>query len=204
MATVSTVLTQLRYDLSSISEIIWVDAELVEYLNRAIRILNAELVAINSDLVLSSDSLALAEAARYVAEPTNCFSLRSLWISDDEIEIVDVDELYEDRQYIGTDTGQPTKAAHSSAQILFDYTADAAYTITAYFNLLVSDVTTSSNMPYSDRFDDQLKTAVIMFAKHRAGMLTNPDAEIAAMFRTLALRKQYSRMGKPKHIGFGI
>lgn len=204
MATVSTVLTQLRYDLSSISDIIWVDAELVEYMNRAIRILNSELVAINSDLVHSTDTKTLALAGNSVAEPTSCYSLRSVWIEDDELKVVDVDEIYEDRQYIETDTGQPLKVAHSSATLIFDYTADAAYTVTIYFNTLVSDVTTASSMPYSDRFNDQLKTAVAMFAKHRAGILANPDIEIANLFRTVSLRKQFSRMGKPKHIGFGI
>ena len=118
--------------------------------------------------------------------------------------IVDVDEIDEDLIYNGTAEGQPTKCAHSSATLVFEIIADQEYTITIYFNTLVSDVTTSSSMPYSDRFNDQLKTAVVMLAKHRAGLLTNPDVEIAGMFRTLALRKQYSRMGKPKNIGFGI
>lgn len=82
MALVSALITSMRYDLRDYADREYPDPELLEYLNRAVIALESALLSIDSDWLYHTGTAVLASGQNKVAQPTNCISIRSIWVSD--------------------------------------------------------------------------------------------------------------------------
>ena len=80
MALASAIITSARYDLRYLDETEFTDAELLDYLNRAIVQLDSVLAGQGSDWVHETSAETLASAANSFVAPTDMIDVRSLWI----------------------------------------------------------------------------------------------------------------------------
>ena len=166
MSTASSVLDGIRYDLRSYGDVDFDQPQLVHYLNRAIRILDYMLAQHNSDWTLNTGTTTLSSGANSATVPTSAFNIREVWISEDRKEFLDQMALYYKREFRESDTAEPNFWTHSNDNILFEVTANAAYTVTVYYDKLSSTISDeNSTMPYEGRFDEHLREAVVLMAQ---------------------------------------
>lgn len=181
MATINTVITEARYDLRDTSSTLYTDAELYYYANRGLVQLDNVLSALNSDWVYNEASLALISGRNYLAAPTNCMVVRSAWISSDELVKTSPKDIYEKRKYI-TATGQPYYFAEVGANLQFEYTTGAAYTVKAYYDLRATALVAGASMPYGDEFNAAIREMIVTLAHKRNETNVFPDSEIYNFF----------------------
>lgn len=189
MATVLSVITSARYDIKDGAARDPVDDVLVDFVNRAVHILDSQLSSLGSDFVHQTETLTLSAAANSVSIPTRCIRVRSLWISTDELDKMSTDAMYNRRKYLST-TGQPDFWANEGANIIFDKTADAEYSITAHFDQRVDTLVKTDSMPYSDEFNEVIREAIVMMARNRDGQKkTYGAADIEMAIKNVAVQK---------------
>lgn len=170
---VSTLISDIRYDLRDYGEQSYDDTYLVNMLNRGVKILERELIAFNSDLTKKSTTATLSTSENSVELDNTIDSIIRVYIDQTELYHITLEELYRRRiDVIGSSTGQPyyyatwIKPSGSDGRAIgFDYTADQDYTISYIYNELTSTLTTSSYMPYDDMFNDYLREGVVLFAQ---------------------------------------
>uniref|UniRef100_A0A6H1ZTW8 Uncharacterized protein n=1 Tax=viral metagenome TaxID=1070528 RepID=A0A6H1ZTW8_9ZZZZ len=203
MATASSVITSSRYDLRDTGSIEYSDAELLEYLNRAIISLDAALASLNSDWVEDETTWTLTTNASTLTQTTNVRTIRTLWIGDDRIWKTALDEIRRKRKFI-TAAGQPDYYAQNGTTIVFERKADQSYTVTAHINKATGTLTTSSNMPYNDEFNEPLRQAVVLIAKARNELSVVADAALFEFFMSAATVNVIKRKYIPKkyYLGF--
>ena len=200
MATVQSLITSARYDLRDYGKgLIFDNAELVDYLNRLVPIMDSTLASLNSDLVEAEDSdLDTTDGQRYVdlsgLNSDLWDSLRSVWIDQDELTKISVDEMRRKRIWEGSNEGQPCYYALSNRLMLFEKYADDAYDLTIYYNAKTATLTLTSNMPYNSIFDQLFREMLVQHAKaKKEGQLMQTDAYFQSVFRTRALQENLRR-----------
>ena len=203
MATVSTILTNARYDLRDENQTQYTDAMLVNFLNRGLFQLCSVLGQIDSDWVKSSSDLDLTEGDNYVALPTDFSTPISAWIDTTEIykdSWEKVKALYRN----SSSSGQPYKYAIESTNIIFNCDADDDYTIEFLYKKTAATLTTSSNMPFNDEFDLPLMQSMILIAKHKDEYDVAGDAALQDFFMDACNSKIVSRNHTPKRFNLGF
>ena len=90
MATVSTTLTNIGYQLGEAKPVTYGYAELLVYLNKALTNLTSELIALDSDWVLKKAGALLLEGKNSITMPTRCISARKIWITDVALQRTDI------------------------------------------------------------------------------------------------------------------
>jgi len=207
MATAAEILASARYDLRDARATQYSQAELLDYLNRALIVLNSTLLGLHSDWVHATDtSTTLTSATNSITQPTGCNSIRSIWYGTDEFYEKSVDYIYDRRKDIGSQTGKPEYWAHEATSVIFDYTADQDYLLTIHYDakasvLTIADVggeTETSDMPYNDEFNQPLREALIIMAKNREEYDVSGHAYLEAVFMNAAMQNQISRRFTPK------
>lgn len=288
MATVSTTLTNIGYQLGEAKPVTYGTAELLVYLNKAMNQLTSELLAVDSDWVMKRAADLLVTGKGLITAPTGCVSVRKVYITDVAMERTDIsftisgspdviasvagnfttegfiaaDKIFvygstsNDGEYeiesvaadglslnipngslplgeIAGDTvtvvksadnevyerdlntlyllrkdlagsGEPEFFAHSAGNIIFDYIADEDYGVEVFYSGRETALTSSSNMPYSDEFNDLLESAVVMMAKNRMDRIKNMDSALMSMFKTAAMANNLARSWSPKRRFLGF
>ena len=212
MATVDTFIDSARYDLRDYQGgLEFDDDEILEYINRMVIVLDSTLTALNSSHVHGTDSTVdLLIATNSVDIKTNLNSgnwdsIRSVWISQNRLEKISVDLMYYKRKYLSTSTGQPQFWAHEGDNLIFDLTADQKYDLTIHYNKRTATLTTASNMPYSDRFNQIFRELLVMHAKaKKEGSIAPPEQMYSAMFRRVAIEDQIRIDFVPKNYRIGF
>ena len=196
MTTVATFISGLRFDLRDYqSGLEFDDDELIEYINRMRSILDSTLASLNSSYVHGTANLTLAQAGNSINLSTllnsgNYDTVRSVWIGTDQKEKISVDKMYYKRQFI-SDTREPDFWALESPYMIFDSTADAAYTVKVFYNKTTSTLTTASTMPYNDKFNSVFRELVVMHAKaKKEGQISPSEQMYQSMFRAKAMADQ--------------
>jgi hypothetical protein len=105
MGTVADFIDSARYDLRDYNTgLEFDDEELLVYINRMAKVLDSTLTALNSSFVHAQSWLALAAGAYKIDARTNLNSgnwdsIRSVWLKDDQLQKIPVDELYYKREF---------------------------------------------------------------------------------------------------------
>lgn len=193
MATVASVITSGRYDLRDSSELKWSDAELLDYLNRALIQLDNALSANNSDWVYTEDTTTtLSEDGNSVSVPTGTIVVRDVWIGSDRLFKQDPPVIMYKRQFV-TSERQPYHWAHQGANIIFEATADTDYSLEIYYDKRATALTSVGDMPYSDEFNGPLRQMMVFCAKNRDEFDVNIDAQMYNFFLDSALGNTIKR-----------
>lgn len=206
MSTVSTVLTSARYDLrdTNSSRYLYSNAELMDYLNRAIRVLDAELRGLNSDWVHQQTTLSISTNASTVSQAAGWAAVRSLWIGDDEITKKSLDYINAKRKSV-TAAGQPDYYAQNGVTLIFERRSNNDYTITSHIDKFAPLIaSTGDPMPFNGEFDDPLMASVILLAKNRNELSLVTDAVLHDLFKSASMKNVIKRNFVPKrrHLGF--
>jgi hypothetical protein len=137
MATVQSVLDAARYDLVDFTDGVGVgiefdDTELLHYLNRMVGIMDSTLASLNSDLVHGTEEDIDTVADQNYIDLVNMNggywdSIRSIWIGDNRLEKITLDQLYYKRKFL-TNAAEPRYYALEGTVVQFDVDADAAHT----------------------------------------------------------------------------
>jgi hypothetical protein len=178
--TVLNLIGKLRYDLrDTVPEYTYSDAELIEYLNRAVLNLDYELSRVNSDLVAKSSDVTLSSSDTSVDLPTGCILVRDAWIGTAQLNaLTPYNQLQYDRQRQST-TGQPTYYCQAGNKVEFNKTADQDYTVKLFYDVrtytsvnpnISLDLVSSDTMPYNDIYNNAIKQAIVLQAKSRNEM----------------------------------
>ena len=204
MALASAIITSGRYDLRDTNINQYEDPELLDYLNRSLVQLDAALLALSSDWLHASDlSSTLSSGTDSVTAPTRCLSIRSLWIGTNQKTQKSPDVIEYKSQFISS-TGEPSFFALQGANIIFERTADDDYTLKNYYNRYASTLETSSTMPYSSQFDQELRQGMVLAAKARQERATDIDGLLLDYFTEAAANKAMKRQFKPKPYRLGF
>lgn len=202
MAKAKAVIQSIKYDLNETEAKVWGDTELLELLNRAVFALDSRLSTLNSDWVETSDSLTLASGASTATAPTRCMSAQKVWNSTTCLTKASSQYVRNQLQLNGTGTGSPTCWAHGGVDIIFNRLADAEYTLTIFYRTYSAALTKTTDMPYDDQFNQELRQASTFIAKSRnssvidgkvSGHLTNADADLIDWFNRSSLARIVAR-----------
>lgn len=199
MAAASTLITSARYDLRDSNSTQYTDAELLDYINRAIEVLDSALLSIDSEMIIEEDtSTTLTSATNNVTAPTSSMSIRSIYISTDQLTKTSPADIYYRRIY-DTSTGQPYYWCEKDTSILFDCTADQDYSLKIYYNSKTTALTaTTDDMPYNDMFNQEIREAVSITAKNRENEFAGVNSVLFQMFKDAAMARVVSRNYVPK------
>lgn len=201
MTTLATLLTSVRYDLRDSDSNVFSDAELVDFFNRMLFQLDTILDSMDSDWVRGSTTLSLSKDASSVSLPSDFLSDNSLWYGTAQLDKEDLAYIEEFRQ-LQSVSGRPTKYAIGGSSVEFNYTADAAYDFTFYYNKKNGTLTPASTVPYNDVFNEVLIKTTVLCAKNRNEYDIMGDSLIYDTIRDLALtntrrRKLIRRLKRP-------
>jgi hypothetical protein len=209
MATAQTVLDSARYDLIDFVDGIGVgiefdDTELLNYLNRMIGILDATLSSLSSDLVEAEEgNIDTVLGQNYVdisAMNSGLWNrVRQVYLGQTHIQQVSVPYMRYTRLY-RSGNARPYCWALSGTNILFPQGADAAHTdLLIYYDKKTADLTLSSNMPYSDIFNEFIREMLVLCAKaKKQGLMARTDVAFNEMFKRRAMQEEISRGFIPK------
>jgi len=198
MALASAVITSARYDLRDTGSTEFTDAELLDYLNRGQVQLYSVLQSLRSDWVHATDtSITLSEDGNSVSVPSDFSTVRYIWIDDDILTQKDVDFIYYRRKHISSEA-QPVNFAIEAQTFIFDYTADADYDLTVYYNKDSTALELTDNMPFNSKFDQPLRQIIVLQAKSRNEYDVMGDASLYDYLMDAALAKVISRNRQPK------
>lgn len=186
MALVSEFFTsKLRYDLRDFGGQDYDDDQLLEYLNRSVRILDMELMRMRSDYTVNSGSVTLLSAAYSVAIPTNCSTIRRIYYSQTEKYEMKWDNVFYRRTLWNSGTGEPNYWAQRGDNIEFDRIADQDYAMTVTYDKWTGDLALTDNMPYSDDFNNYLVQGTSMFATSaKKDQVIPVDQQVHQLFRS--------------------
>ena len=205
MATFSTLIDDARYDLRDYQTgLEFDDAELLNFVNRMIRLLESTLTSLNSDLVqgVASLSFLIATNSLDISAALNTGkwdSIRSLWYGTEKIDKISLDDLYTIRQSASTQTGTPTYWALGGSTLQFDRTAAATYTLTCYYNQRIGTVDSTTTTPFSGQFDDSIREMLVMHAKaKKEGLMAKAEMMYSELFRKRAMEIEIRRSFIPK------
>jgi hypothetical protein len=193
MATFNTIIDDARYDLRDYQTgLEFDDDELLNFVNRMIRLLESTLTSLNSDLVHGVSPLILADDVYSLSLSTlnsgDWDSIRSLWYEETKLEKLSLDELYFIRQSSPTQEGQPEYWAFEDNSIQFDKKSDKAYTLTCYYNKRIGTVTLTTSTPFNGIFDDTIREMLVMHAKgKKEGLLTKTEMLYSELFKKRAM-----------------
>ena len=210
MATVAQFVDDARFDLRDYQTgLEFDDDELLTYINRMAKVLDSTLTALNSSFVHKQSTVSLGAAVNYLDVKTNLNSgkwdsIREIWIGQDMLEKTSVDSLYYKRKFL-TGTGKPYYWAVAGDNVQFEMTTDAVYSLTINYNQTTGTLTASSNMPYSDRFNEVFREMLVMHAKAKKEGAMSPSEQVyQAAFRRVAIEQQIRSDFIPKYYRLGF
>jgi hypothetical protein len=192
MATIDTVISNARYDLRDTNSTLYTDAELYLYANRALIQLDNVLSAYNSDWIFNETSDTLSIVNNYLAAPTGCMVVRSMWIGTKELQKKSTTEIYRLRKYISS-SHEPLYFAHQGANILFECVPDSADTIKIWYDKRATALSTGNDMPYNDEFNGIIREMIILLADKRNENEPMADSEIYNFFQDKAIGNVFRR-----------
>jgi len=188
MAKVSAFFTTLRYDLRDFSGQDYDDTQLLIYFNRALRILDTELMKLRSDRTMTSDSVTLLTDDYSVDVPTNCSTVRYIYINQVLKRELSIDSITRMR-ILDTSTGEPSYWSQHNDTIEWDKTADDDYTCVVMYDKWSGTLGLTDDMPYNDDFNNYLvQGTCIMANAAKKDEIVPTDQQVHSLFRSVLSR----------------
>lgn len=166
MATlVSAVITSIRYDLkdTNTSNPNWTDDEILDKINQAQEIIFQRLVAKKSDTIVSSTSFSLVAGTENYAVPSKFWEHQRLYISGEEkpLDQVDYSVIETYNSNFGSHNDTPNRFAIYKDYFYLRPIPDTAYTMLLRYYAQPTELTTSSNMPFKEIYNQAIKKYAI-------------------------------------------
>ena len=199
--TILQLLESARYDIRDTAKSDYTDPEIFEYFKRALSHLEESLSAIESDLVSSNDTITLSSGSNYISTPDNCIVVTEVWQGQNKlVPLTPMRKIYYERK-VKSSNQAPYYWCEQGDTIQFDATADQDYDINVYFDKAtdLSNLTMVSDVPYSPRFDNALRQAVILQCKHRNEFGVGEDGALLTFFKQVVLGKEFFKRNVPYH-----
>lgn len=201
MSTVADIFLGAKYDLRDYGFKEFDETQMIHFLNRCVVLLDRALMSLNSDQTLNEATLAVGSGDNYVAVPTGCLNVRTIYDADDTlITKIPAEMLYDYRLDRSTDTAQPVYWSYIQNQIEFEVTTDQAYNMTCYYDKATTPFTaTADTIPYNGVYDDQLREVLVMMANGKKNAeLRKADAVYLQMFTEVLHQDMINRNFIPK------
>jgi len=151
--------------------------------------------SIGDDGAGSNNKLTINEDV-IVDEGSGDASATLMRVGENEVLKTSLDYIYYLRKYAAT--GPPYYWSYEGTNIVFDRQADDDYGLTIHYNQKAATLEENSSMPYNDEFNEKLRAAVVMFAKHRNNELDAVDMIIEKMFHRAVMTKAIRRNHVPQ------
>ena len=206
MSTVINLLTAAKYDLRDYGAKEFNPTQMVHYLQRCIKILDRALIALQSDQTLNESIIVVSIDTNSVTVPTSTtVNIRKIFDDANTImEKVSAEVLYQMRMDRSGESSTPKYWCHIKENIEFDVPAITEKTYTCYHDSMSETVTVNDDMPYSGRYDEYLREALILMAqakKHKK--LPQTDVVYLQMFTANLQQDIINRNFVPKRrLGF--
>jgi hypothetical protein len=186
MATISEFFTnKVRYDLRDYGGQDYDDDQLLEYLNRSIRILDMELMRMRSDYTVNSGTVTLLTDAYAVALPENASTIRRIYYGQIEKYEKKWDSVFRRRILWDGTTGEPTYWTQRGDNIEWDQIANDDYELIVVYDKWTGDLDLDDNMPYSDDFNNYLVQGTTIFAASaKKDQPVQADQQVHSLFRS--------------------
>jgi len=117
-------------------------------------------------------------------------------VENNEILKASNEDIHRWRKWRGS--GTPVNWAWEGTNIIFDYFADQAYGLIIHFSQKTDTLEMSSDMPYNDEFNEQLRQGVVMIGENKYDEVTQLSAALLTMFEQSARTKTMRRGFVPK------
>lgn len=261
MTTVAQFITSSRYDLRDYGTgLEFDDEELLEYINRMVKILDSTLISINSSFVVSNSTLLIPTSTlRYDIETNlnsgNFDSIREIWTGNNRLEKISMDLMWYKQRFnsdqqisgfalvvgntyeilarttldftgcgaasntagvvfvctvagtLGTgdavnswNVAEPQFWTRQDGYIVFELPSNQIYGMQFLYNKLTATLTTSSNMPYNNAFNEFFRELLVMHAKaKKEGTIAPTEQTYSAMFRKAAYEQTIRADFQPKY-----
>lgn len=196
MTLLSSVITNIRYEIRDPDSTQYSDDELTVYANRSRVQLDAALGAMDSDWVSSTDTLTLGSGDSTVALPTDFNTDRALWYGSTRLEKKSVNWLVNELQL--SSAGVPSFWGVQGENVLFEREADDDYDFVLHYNLKQAVWTTASTMPYSDEFNEAIAAMMVFQANNRNDIDANTNAYMFNYFMGVGMQKAVRRNFIPR------
>ena len=219
MATVGTLINNIRRVLQDESDTNYEDAELYQYFNDGIDYLSKELARWNSRIAVTTTTLSYAEHAYYASLPSDFLSLASNEEGDprifnasnnyERLHRVEQSDMDDWESEDNDDDGTVEQFIVYGSYLYVHPRASAATTVKIYYHPLSSITDDSSTMPWSGWFDKPVEAFVMRQCRTRSEMHEYSGADIAdyerlkaAAWDILMLRENNTPTMRPS-VGMG-
>lgn len=188
MAKIEAEIISARYDLKDEDETQYDDSLMLDYYNRARRLLGGFLARKQSDWVVSFASDTLSSGTNSISVPQYFSTPIEIWI-DTTTKLTKKTPLEILKLQQEAETGDPSYFAISKTNIIFEKKPTADKTINIYYNSGTAALVAGSDMPYNDEFNDSLRGVVVMMAKSRNNKDIIQDHAIFQFFEEIEAHK---------------
>ena len=209
--TLSELITSARYDLVDYGNgIVFIDEELVVYLNRMFQLMDSTLAALNSDLTKAKetdiDTVASQEYVDISAMNSgNWQSVTEVWIGQDKLTQISLDLLWYKSKFRTADE-YPEFWTLWNRAIYFPSTCNDAYTnLIIHYHKKTGTLASTDDMPYNDIFNEFFREQLVLYTKSkRMGKLGQTDILWNDAFKRIAMAENIRRdwIRKPYNIDF--
>ncbi len=180
-----------RYDLRDVNKTQWTDPELLDYLNRNLRVLETALASIRSDWSKSHSDVSVTSGLSYSALPSDFMTPRSLWDGQDEVYKETIDRIEEMQRR--NESGVPTYYAVNKLELIYNKEPIESGSFRLEYNSKNEALLFGSDMPYNDEFNDVLREGLIIMAKNRNERLATPSLGLMEMYSNAGQARVISR-----------
>lgn len=204
---VSDLIESARYDLRDFGGQKFDDDQLVNYVNRIIKLLDDLLITRNSDFTMKHASATLATGENTATAPANVNTIIHLYSGSNIItkeSLIDVMDRYQVNDE-NSSTGNPSYWAYRGNNIYFDIEADDDYALDAYYHVKTAILTADNYMPYNDFFNEYIREGIVSMAeKARENKVATVDTQFYNLFKHIVDSAVVGRnfVPKPYYIGF--
>jgi hypothetical protein len=184
MATVSTFLEEVRYDLRDFGKQDFDDPQLLIYFNRAVTVLDTELMRLRSDYTATEGTVTLTAGEYEMDMPALCSTVRSIFNEQTEKYEITWDHLTKRRVLWNSAAGQPVYWSQRQRKVQWERIADIDYDFTVTYDAWTGTLTETDDMPYNDEFNNYLVQGTTLQANaSKKDTMVPTDTQLHTLFR---------------------
>jgi len=202
MATIATLITQIRYDVEDPSSTRWTDAAILNFVKIGIRRMNRIVQRNRLQFGKLRTELTTTASTAYVSMPDD-FDIFDVMYRTDTRKPIRLFEDWEWEELQSTDSLQACQLDYENSRIKLKGTPSEELTLALYYfpEIDPSAYTTSTTMPWSSRLDDQIAEYVGFRLKNVDEMDVAMETQLMADLETQIL--QAYDVNRPQYVEDG-